>query len=91
MTGTIEGTPLATALDEQGDQLFLAGGMIDTVRSALEQEIGEDWPSKYPNLPIVLREVSRILNDAAGNLEAAVLEDRVSALTGGGSEDVRHV
>lgn len=74
--GSIQGTSLERALDEQRTGLFLAGAMVDTVRSTLEQEFGHDWPAKYPEFPRVLREVSRIIDDTAGNLEAGVLEDR---------------
>jgi hypothetical protein len=76
----IAGTPLEIALDDQRTQLFLAHAMVDTVSSALEQEFGEDWPAKYPEFPRVLREVSRIINDVAGNLEAGPLEDRAHAI-----------
>jgi hypothetical protein len=75
-SGSIQGTPLETALDEQREALWLARSIVDTTTGSLEREFGKDWPAKLPEFPRALREVSRLVNTIAGNLESAVLEDR---------------
>ena len=81
-TGTIQGTPLDTALDEQREALWLARSIVDTVAPALVRLFGDDgdWCAKFPEFPRVLREASRIIGNAANDLESGVLEDRALAI-----------
>lgn len=75
-TGSIQGTHLDTAIDEQRTALWFAQSVIDLAVGSLENEFGVDWPAKLPDFPRALREVSRIISSVTGSLETAVLEDR---------------
>lgn len=81
-TGSIQGTPLDTALDEQREALWLAQSLIDTLAPALIRVFGDDgdWQAKFPEFPRVLRESSRIIRNAADNLKSGILEDRALAI-----------
>jgi hypothetical protein len=81
-TGSIQGTPLDTAIDEQREALWLAQSIVDAVASSLMRVFGDDgdWCAKFPDFPRVLREVSRIIGNAANDLESGILEDRALAI-----------
>lgn len=80
--GTIQGTPLDDALDEQREALWLAQSMVDTVAAALIRVFGDDgdWKEMYPDFPRLLDQTSLVIANAATNLEAGYLEDRALAI-----------
>lgn len=78
--GSIQGTPLEAALDEQRNILCAAHAMIFTTAHALEREFGSDWPVIYPNFPSVLRQAAELVDQVSGDLEAGVIEDRGLAI-----------
>lgn len=78
--GTIRGTAVERALDEQREALWLAQSIVDSVAGSLNAKFGRDWPAKFPDWPRSLRGASSMINAATGAMEAAVLEDRALAL-----------
>ena len=75
-TGTIQGTPLDTAIDDQRSRLWAAQSIVDMVIGSLQNHFDEAWPADIPDFPRALREASRVIGEVAGDLEAGVLEDR---------------
>jgi hypothetical protein len=86
-TGTIQGTPLDTAIDDQRSLLWTAQSIIDMVIGALQTHFDEAWPANVPDFPRALREVSRVVGGVANNLESGVLEDRALEIARAGEVD----
>jgi len=78
--GSIQGTPLDEAIDEQRRVLWGARAVIDLAAAALEQHFGTDWPSSVPHYAMALRNASETIDNATGALEGGVLEDRALAI-----------
>jgi hypothetical protein len=74
--GSIQCTPLDTALEELRMALFEANSIIDSVAHAIEREFGQDCPAGRPEFPRALRTASRMIDHVAGALDAGTLEDR---------------
>ena len=79
-SGSIQGTPLDSALDEQREALWGAQAIIDMAAAALERHFGTDWPCDVPHYSMALRNASETIDQVAGALEAGVLEDRALAI-----------
>ena len=88
--GSIQGTPLQTALDERRVEIWEAQAIIESVAHALEREFGQDWPAGRPNFPMALRAASRILEKTSGDLDAGTLEDRGLEIARAAREEVGH-
>jgi hypothetical protein len=86
--GSIQGTPLESALDEHRTALFEAQSIVASVAHAIEREFGQDTPAGCPEFPRALRIVSRMLDDVAGGLEAGTLEDRGIAIARENAKEV---
>lgn len=80
--GSIQGTTVERALDEQREALWLAQSIVDSIAGSLNNMFGKDWPAKFPDWPRALRGVSRMVDTATGAMEAGVLEDRAVELAG---------
>jgi len=82
--GTIQGTPLDEALEEQRMALWEAQAIVDLAVVALEQQLAPDggWPSRFANFPMALRQVSATMEEIATNLEGGTLEDRGLEIAG---------
>ena len=81
-SGSIQGTPLEDALDEQRESLWDAKALLETLSLALVQHFGMEgaWPASVPEYQRVLDRARNIVNDISASLEAAVLEDRALAI-----------
>lgn len=77
--GSIKGTPLEDALDEQRRELGDAQAIVEMCLGALKERFG-DWPADQPQYNRALGRVVKILGDAADALEASTLEDRALAI-----------
>jgi hypothetical protein len=86
--GSIQGTPLESALDEHRTSLFEAASIIESVAHAIEREFGQDCPVARPEFPRALRVASRMLDSVAGGLEAGTLEDRGLAIARENAKEV---
>ena len=74
-SGSIQGTPLDAALDEQRMAIWEARAIIDCVVGSLRRHFG-DWPAALTEWPLALERASKVLDDATSALEAGPLEDR---------------
>jgi hypothetical protein len=88
--GSIQCTPIETALDERRQEIWEAQSIITCVAHALEREFGTDWPVDRPNYPMALRTANRILEKASGDLEAGTLEDRGIEIAGAAEKEASH-
>lgn len=89
-SGSIQCTPLDTALDELRVALFEANSIIECVAHAIEREFGQDCPADRPEFPRALRTASRMLDSVAGGLEAGTLEDRGLAIARASEKEADH-
>ena len=91
--GSIEGTPLAKALDEQRMVLWEAQAIVDMTAGALDSKFGDEcnWPDNLPNFPMALRRVSRIIDEVTNSLEDGNLEDRGLAIAREAEDDAEEV
>jgi len=76
--GSIQGTPVDEAIEEQRMALWQAQAIVDLAIGALEQQFAPNggWPSSFANFPMALRQVSATIEDVTSALEGGTLEDR---------------
>jgi hypothetical protein len=77
--GTIQGTPLDSALDEQRSAIWEAQAIIDCAATSMCEHFG-DWPAGLTEWPLALQRASKVLEDVTFVLDAGVLEDRALAI-----------
>jgi hypothetical protein len=78
--GSIQGSALDGALDEQRRKLWEATAVIESVAGALLQHFRGSWPADVPEFNRALSMAARTVYAAAGDLEAGILEDRALAI-----------
>ena len=78
-SGSIQGTPLDDALDEQRGSLWQAAAIVEMVCGSMSEHFG-DWPNDGPDFKNALVVAKRIIDDATSGLEGGVLEDRGLAI-----------
>jgi hypothetical protein len=88
-SGSIGGTPVEEALEEQRNALFGAQAIIKMAAAALQHHFGGDWPAGVPMFSLALENVAKTLDDVAGALEAYSLEERALEIASAKSADVQ--
>jgi hypothetical protein len=77
-SGSIQGTPLDTALDQQRERIWAAVALLRTTAQALQLQfnVNASWPVDIPEYHLGLNAVADMLNDLTDFLDAGVLDRR---------------